>query len=244
MPQAFPHAKFVFPSAALRRAELSNRAITSQWFDSGHPGLQQGRQYDDLRIEGLRESRKFLHGLIRDAITEVGASNVVVGGLSQGGATSMAAMLLWDREPIAAWFGSCTRVPFCNRIQEALDAPNQEEDVFERDPKKTLTNDESRMSQARDWLVEVLDFEDLSSKSGNGNDGSRGALFFGHGTLDTLVPMKLGQDTTTLFKSLGLDVSWNQYDGLEHWYSDEMLRDLVEVLAARFWKGRFGGCYP
>ena len=231
--KAFPSTKFVFPGAALRRAELNNRSLSSQWFDSGHPGLQQGRQYDDLQIEGLRESSKFLHGLIKDAIAEIGASNVIVGGLSQGGATSMAAMLLWNREPIAAWFGLCTSLPFCDRIQEALDSPILEEDVIEQDP-KACSPDDSRLNQARDWLVEVLDFKDLPAESDKGNDESRGPIFFGHGTRDTLVPMKLGQDTATLLKSIGLDISWNQYEGLDHWYSHEMLKDLVDFVGAKF----------
>jgi predicted esterase len=230
--KAFPDAKFIFPGAALRQAKLNNRALTSQWFDSGHPGLQQGRKYDELQIEGLRESTKFLHGLIKDAITEVGASSVVVGGLSQGGAASMAAMLLWNREPIAAWFGLCTRLPFCLRIQEALDAAEEQDGIFESSGKKHARM--PRLDQAKDWMAEMIDFKDLPAELDKDNSASRGPIFLGHGTADALVPMKLGEDTTTLLRSLELQVSWNQYEGLSHWYSNDMLKDLVEFVAAHF----------
>ena len=60
-----------------------------------------------------------------------------------------------------------------------------------------------------------------------------GPIFFGHGEKDPLIPMKLGEDTRDFCKTLDLEVSWKQYASLGHWYSDEMLEDLVEFIAAK-----------
>jgi hypothetical protein len=29
---------------------------------------------------------------------------------------------------------------------------------------------------------------------------------------------------------MGMDVRWKEYDGLGHWYSEDMLRDIVDFL--------------
>jgi hypothetical protein len=48
-------------------------------------------------VEGLRESCAFVNGLIEEAVREMGKGNLVVGGLSQGCATVLTAMMLGGR---------------------------------------------------------------------------------------------------------------------------------------------------
>ncbi|RMD43749.1 hypothetical protein DV735_g1310, partial [Chaetothyriales sp. CBS 134920] len=231
--RAFQNAKFVFPGAALRRVQISGLAVASQWFDSGHPGRDQGKHYDDLQIEGLRESTKYLHGLMRDAIAEVGASNLIVGGLSQGGATTLTAMLLWEGEPIGCWFGLCSRLPFRPRIKKAIDELTRNSgralELVAEDVPKT-----AKLRCARDWLYRELEFPDSPVTGGSRNEGSRGPIFLGHGTLDPLVPLHLGSESALLLEMIGLKTDWHQYDGLGHWYSPDMLKDLIEFISAGF----------
>ncbi|KAK7948860.1 Acyl-protein thioesterase 1 [Apiospora aurea] len=64
---AFPHARFVFPSAPRRRATLYKRKHTPQWFDSWDlkpPDIER----EELQNEGLRETTAYLHQLLRDEI--------------------------------------------------------------------------------------------------------------------------------------------------------------------------------
>ncbi len=75
-----------------------------------------------MQIEGLRETSAYIHGLMRDAIEEVGAGNVVLGGLSQGCAAAFVALLTCDREGMFGTFGMCGWLPFGRGIEEVATA--------------------------------------------------------------------------------------------------------------------------
>ena len=91
LPDLFPHAKFVFPTASWRRAAIYKRSLTKQWFDNWSLNAPLTRQ--ELQIEGLRESAAFIHSLLKDESNLVGVENVVLGGLSQGCATALISIL-------------------------------------------------------------------------------------------------------------------------------------------------------
>lgn len=68
--QAFPHARFVFPTAARRRATIYGRAKTHQWFDNWKldpPATER----EELQSPGLRETTTYIHDLIRAEIARV-----------------------------------------------------------------------------------------------------------------------------------------------------------------------------
>ena len=73
---------------------------------------------EELQIEGLRESTAYIHGLMRMAIEEVGAKNVMLGGLSQGCAAALIALLTWDEEEIRGMFGMCGWLPLGRQVDE------------------------------------------------------------------------------------------------------------------------------
>ena len=58
-------------------------------------------------------------------------------------------------------------------------------------------------------------------------------LFLGHGIKDEKVPVKLGRDAASCLSVMTMDVSWKEYEGLEHWYSARMLQDLVDFVRER-----------
>lgn len=63
-------------------------------------------------MDGLRQSVEFVHGLLREEIEAVGRENVVLWGLSQGCATSLVSLLIWEGAPFAATVGMCGWLPF------------------------------------------------------------------------------------------------------------------------------------
>lgn len=65
----------------------------------------------------------FLHALLRAEIAEVpgDARNVVLGGLGQGCAASLVAMLLWEGPPLGAVVGMCGWLPFVGRLDEEVE---------------------------------------------------------------------------------------------------------------------------
>lgn len=54
--------------------------------------------------------------------------------------------------------------------------------------------------------------------------------FMGHGTEDEKVPYSVGKLAAEFLGALDVDVIWKGYEGLGHWYSDHMLRDIVRIL--------------
>lgn len=230
---AFPHARFVFPTAARRRATIYRRAYTKQWFDCWKldpPATER----EELQSPGLQETTSYLHSLMREEIARVagGASNVVIGGLSQGCAASLIASLLWEGDPLGAVIGLCGWLPFCARLSEqlAMDGDGEDSfDPFERgddDPDPTSSDAGLR---ALIWLREEVQV--ASSFTSPLDIVSRKMpTFLGHGILDDRVGVVLGRDSSRCLRDLGISVSWKEYESLGHWYSGPMLRDLVEFL--------------
>jgi len=107
--QIFPGLKWVFPCAQVRYAETEQEDM-HQWFDMAsvcnpHTG-------DELQLPGLRESARFILDVMRDEAEKVGGmQRIFLGGISQGCATALVA-LLTGRERIAGFVGISSWLPF------------------------------------------------------------------------------------------------------------------------------------
>lgn len=239
----FPHARFVFPTAAQRRATTYKRARTHQWFDNWKldpPATDR----EELQIEGLHETTKYLHQLLRAEIAIVpgGAKNVVLGGLSQGCAASLVALLLWEGEDLGAVVGMCGRLPFAESLMEEIRDKNDEQHdngLLGFDPFAVDTCHESESSggaasspaqRAVGWLREQLDLPALQKPS-EFLPVQRIPVFLGHGGQDEKVNIELGRSASKCLDKMGARVCWKEYDDLGHWYSDGMLNDLLQFLA-------------
>lgn len=242
---AFPHARFVFPTAARRRAMIYKRAYTHQWFDNWKldpPATER----EELQIEGLHETTKYLHQVLRKeiAIAPGGARNVVFGGLSQGCAASLVALLLWEGEHLGAVVGMCGRLPFVESLMEEIRGREDEWHVKEAlgfDPfaagayedgdgddigdKETGTP----AQRAITWLREQVDLPALQLPS-ELLPVQRIPIFLGHGGQDEKVSIVLGRRASECLSELGASVCWKEYDDLGHWYSSDMLKDLLQFL--------------
>ncbi len=261
LPLAFPDAKFIFPTASKRRARIYKRMPIHQWFDNW--SHETSEKWQELQNDGLRETSKFIHGLLRKEIEAVGASNVVLGGLSQGCAASLVALLLWEGEALAAGLGMCGWLPYRKAMADLIrgegsgsigEGEDGGDDIFERDATDeqiithrkskesksgdasgtmavTTRTDISSIMQAVDFLREEIEFSTagitpLAAKLKLQDI----PLFLGHGTMDEKVPINLGRLAASCLEAMHVDVRWEEYDGLGHWYSGEMLRDMVTFL--------------
>ncbi|KAL8935695.1 MAG: hypothetical protein Q9211_004560 [Gyalolechia sp. 1 TL-2023] len=224
---SFPHAQFVFPTASKRRAQIYHRSMTNQWFDNW--SLQTPNERTELQVEGLRETSAYIHSLLRTAIDRVGAENVVLGGLSQGCAAALVALLTWDGDPIAAGFGLCGWLPFRLQMEDIASSDSVdkeddgEDDLFEVSGEAVDTDPPT---QAIAFLRDELDMP----ANGPTLTFKRIPLFLGHGVEDEKVPVRLGREAVSCLKHLGASVEWREYEGLGHWYSGAMLHDLVNTL--------------
>ncbi|KAK4237905.1 alpha/beta-hydrolase [Achaetomium macrosporum] len=248
---AFPHARFVFPTAARRRATTYRRAYAHQWFDNWKldpPATDR----EELQMPGLRETTAYLHGLLRAEIDAVpgGAANVVLGGLSQGCAAALVALLLWEGPPLATAFGMCGWLPFAARlVEEAVagggrgdakgkgddDDVEEEDDLFETGEDESAGEDGTEQDPtvtAIRWLRDELELfgEDVHGRR-MGSVFQQTPVFLGHGVEDDRVSAILGRNAAACLETLGVRTfHFNEYEGLAHWYSGEMLRDIVKFL--------------
>ena len=234
---AFPHSKFVFPTASTRRAALYKRAPIAQWFDNWD--LRHPTDREELQLEGLQETSAFVHRLLKAEIASVGAQNVVLGGLSQGCAAALIAAMLWDGEALGGIVGMCGWLPFRGHMEKIAIGEEEESESADQDypfeADVEFESEDACGNQAAEgnlpvkavaWLREELDFR-----------GSVGRvpfrempLFLGHGVEDERVSIDLGREAKGCMEALGVRVRWREYAALGHWYSGEMLEDMLQFI--------------
>ncbi|MCJ1255894.1 hypothetical protein MMC24_003712 [Lignoscripta atroalba] len=245
---AFPHAKFVFPTASRRRAIIYNRTPINQWFDNWSLETPTGRE--ELQIDGLRETSAYIHELLKEEIDLVGAKNIVLGGLSQGCAATLVSLLTWDGEPLAAAVGMCGWLPFRKHLEDIArnteyhedegDDPfahsdeddnldSWDEELRSRDTNKGATSKVDQPTQAVAYLREELEIPVPSLPM----SFQRIPLFLSHGMEDGKVFVHLGREAASCLSAMAIDVLWKEYQGLGHWYSEDMLHDMVNFVRQR-----------
>lgn len=216
----------MFLTAPLRRALRYKRMLVHQWFDLWD--LHEYEQRPELQNDGLRETSLSIHQLIRAEADLVGAGHVVLLGLSQGCAASLVAGLLWTEEPFGALVGMCGWLPYQKAMEEVISDKVEDDDIFESDnPGQDSKSgpEASSLQKALSYLVEELGFSIPANESTATLEPV--PIFSGHGALDEKVPFSLGQEAASFLRSLKVDVTFREYPGLGHWYSNEMLRDIV-----------------
>ncbi|ELR09480.1 hypothetical protein VC83_00605 [Pseudogymnoascus destructans] len=187
-------------------------------------------------IEGLAETSSFVHSLLQAEIDVVGAKNVVLMGLSQGCAASIISLLTWQGEPLGAAVGMCGWLPFRKQMLDRGDDERQENgngEVGDREDGKAVDNDKTPQAEAAklqriaDWLRNKLGITGANSAA---VPFQQFPMFLGHGVDDATVRCELGRLAAQFLEHVGIDARWNEYTGLDHSFSGNMLRDIVLFL--------------
>jgi predicted esterase len=217
---------------------------------------------EELQIPGLCETIVYLHGLLRAEIAAVpgGAANVVLGGLSQGCAAALLALLLWEGDALGAGVGMCGWLPFAARLNEQVSVAVNETiengqhwtgesgvlddgdsfDPFQREDAEDGLEDQGPgsdpVARSVHWLrdeVQVAKTRPTSTAMAFQDI----PLFLAHGVEDDRVSVILGRDASSCLGNLGIEASWREYESLGHWYSGDMLRDIVQFIYTKTnWK--------
>ena len=237
---AFPDGQFIFPTASERRAAAFGRTPINQWFDNW--SLQDPTERAELQYDGLRGSSQFVHHLLEKEIAAVGPENVVLWGLSQGMAISMISLLLWNGPKLAAAVGMCGWIPLKAQLEQA--AQDNHDDLEDEDNpfgdcgpsisadaanhiESPNFSETSKLEKASSYLRNELGIAPEGQPSSTPLEIP---IYLGHGTEDEKVPTVQGQEAQELLQVLGLDVEFQRYDGLGHWYSPDMLHDIIQFL--------------
>ncbi|KAJ5084988.1 hypothetical protein N7532_009759 [Penicillium argentinense] len=126
LPSSLPSWRWVFPSSR-QLYDTSIQARRPTWFDAY--SLKNIDEEQDLQIDGLRESVTYILEIIESEIALVNGDpqKIVLGGFSQGNATS-----LWTlfsslgrfSKPLGGYLGLCGWLPFNTQITKVLDEAN------------------------------------------------------------------------------------------------------------------------
>lgn len=233
LPDVLPETKFMFPTAPKRRAKIYKRKPIHQWFDNWSlESLETPMEKEELQFDGLRESTAVIHDLLPAEIALVGAENVILWGLSQGCAASPVATLLWQEARFAATIGTCGWLPLRGRIQDVV---NEHPTADEDDPFASFNDTgewkpQSATEKAVAYLRDELDLAPHTPSTSH----AKVPIFLGHGEEDDRVPIHLAREGNALLAdTLGFEVEYREYAGLGHWYSGEMLRDILDLIHTR-----------
>jgi predicted esterase len=184
-----------------------------------------------VQLQGLRESAEYVHTLLEEAVAEIGAKNVVLMGLSQGCAVGLISLLLWKGEKLGGFVGMCGWLPLRKHISQTLEEVEGMGDLDDVFAVEGNNEEKPRLEHATDWLREEIEFPTPSTTmSGEISSVSKTSVFLGHGTEDQKVPCELGILATDFLKNLNINVMHEEFQSLGHWYSEDMLRDIVEWL--------------
>ncbi|KAF3224321.1 hypothetical protein TWF191_006103 [Orbilia oligospora] len=242
----FPSTKWIFPTAKKRRAVLFKRMPINQWFDIYDINNQTYREH--LQVDGLQETTAYLHGLIEQEIKNgIPVERIVVGGLSQGCAASLYAMLCYNKR-LGGYVGMCGWLPFAKYMEDCLEASQnkddtEDDDIFGGSDDEESTTfekeeelDDTQATVAKNPITEAIGFlkDNISfprSPKKEKIDVLETPMFLGHGVLDEKVLFRLGEQARDVLKGLGCRITWKAYDDLGHWYKipDEIdhIRDFI-----------------
>jgi predicted esterase len=203
----------LFPTGSPKSTTVFNGKTTNAWFDI-HSFSDRTIGEED-QIEGLKDSVRYLKGLIEEEVGALGGGRerVVVWGFSQGGAVvgilSLSGVL--ERGRVGGLVGMSGWLPFRRQIQDVV--LGSEGEGGKRDT-------------AVKFVRELLSLEEPEV----GGGGLKTPMLLCHGEEDQKVKLEWGVEMRDLMKELGMDVSFTSYPGLAHWYNGGEMRDIVLFL--------------
>ncbi|KAF7547852.1 hypothetical protein G7Z17_g7431 [Cylindrodendrum hubeiense] len=227
--EALPGWRWVFPSSRDLWSATFHEHMPA-WFDAHSLTDPAARQ--DLQTAGIEESVSYVRRVLEEQRRDVGgrAERLVLGGISQGGAVGIWALLCegdLGRGP-GGFVGSSTWVPFGDNLERILPssasaAPSISpgrgvEESLESGAgaaSHTLTQPDAT---AYDPFVRGM----ISSGHGTRRASSSGIhVLLGHGLDDAYVDVELGRQAARVLSRAGHGVDWREYTGAEqegHWF--------------------------
>jgi len=216
----YPHLKLVFPTPSETFSCTFRRHI-AQWFDF-YNGTDP-KSYTPTQLDGLRAVVEHIHTLIEDEVAAgIPAENILLGGLSQGAAVALVALLLGGRR-LGGVLGLSGWLPFALEIRRELARKGMPVGAVvtgTRDVDVPVWDaDEGFKLQERTRVLGVLRERVLGQDAFEEDVVSqvlKTPAWLGHGDSDEVVKYLVGREIYGGLKALGMDVVWRRYCGLPH----------------------------
>lgn len=177
--------------------------------------------------------------IVQSELRAVPATHLILGGLSQGCAMSLAVLLCLDHQ-IGGYIGMSGFFCYQSDIQDAL----AEEELNEDDPfSAPEPGGESPHASVRAQTFE-RDLLGLSPLEQPGSERTAYStpVFLGHGVMDEKVPLSLGSGAAQVMRDAGYQVQWKTYENQGHWYKiPDEIDDIAEFISSVVgWAGSSG----
>lgn len=228
LPQLLPGAKFIFPTSKQRRSTAFGRSMLTQWFDIVR--LDDPSYRKELQLQGLSESTEEILELLKQECDydNMASERIILGGLSQGCATSLSVLLCLDHS-IGGFIGMSGYLPFEQDVSEAIaELSSDEDNPFDHDDDSTTSFDPS--TKATIFERDLLGLPAIVSPSLEKTAQST-PIFLGHGCADEKVPWSLGENMSSTMQHAGYKVTWKCYGDQGHWYKiPEEIDDIADFI--------------
>lgn len=209
-----PTYKWVFPTTKKRYSSTFQETI-NEWFET--VSLESPERRSDLQLPGLNEATRYITALVEQESKLVPAERIILGGLSQGCATSLHALMVCQQR-LGAYIGISGWLPFATPVQEILDRAAQP------------------ATHAVEFFARNLGIEQAVGSAGMAVLTT--PVFLGHGTDDELVALGQGKTIRDVLVRMGMRVEWRAYGECGHWLKepgeyDDLLAFLAESVGLR-----------
>jgi lysophospholipase-2 len=212
--QLFPNFKWVFPYSGLRNSTRFEMEL-SQWFDIW--SVEEPEERKEIQLAGLKESIMFILDIIDREATIVPPKQIILGGISQGCATAIHALMQCDVQ-LNGFIGFCGWLPFRNEI-EAIIAEATNANPLQKI--QSLFNSEYGNSYTP---VSRQLYRKSASPLAT-------PVFLSHAIDDCLVPISNGEKLYQELNLLGMPVTWKAYRDGGHWINEPQgVDDMVAFL--------------
>ena len=203
--EALPGLKWIFPSAPLRHSATFQECMP-QWFDIyslSNPDDQQ-----ETQLEGLSSSVRMVQELIDAELTTTHPDGLFLGGISQGAATGMMAMISMNLK-LNGFIGLSGWLPCSNILSKGL---SQRHDKITAKVRSLLGLDEQPdKNQRTRWPTTPI--------------------FLGHEKHDSIVSIEHGRQACELLQGLGAAPEWHEYKSGDHWIQEpDEAQDILRFL--------------
>ncbi|RDL41286.1 uncharacterized protein BP5553_01265 [Venustampulla echinocandica] len=197
--QSLPSWKLIFPTALSRHSTVFQENMT-EWFDIY--SLTDPAAEASLQIDGLREGISYVQALVDAELKDLPAERLAIGGISQGAAVGVHALMGGVRRRLGGFVGLSMWMPFVS-----------EKKFGEEFYRSTLGVE--GYGVIRQGRQEMLDTPVLLLHSAD----------------DNVVDVALGRETKRVMETLGFRVKWREYSDGGHWIQEpEGVSDLVAFL--------------
>lgn len=232
---AFPDAKFMFPTAP-QRIHQGAQIQTKMWFD--YINLVEPDARPDLQAEGLNPTVRYVHGLLQEEIAAVGAKNVVLWGDHEGAAAALISLLLWEGESFAACICDGPWLPLRKQVQEAIESHKSERDSGWKGwsgGDKLSTGKHFPLGIVVSTLRKILDLPQASKPPKRFDV----PVLFAYGAEKDKEPSLMTQQAAELLEFVGVKLTREPFDWDE--YPENLFNGVVKFLQRR--KGWHGSLW-